>query len=155
MLDFLPDPAAALAEMRRATRPGGVVAAYVWDYAEGMQLVRHFWDAAVECDPAARALDEGVRFPDCRPGPLTDLFAGAALDDVTVEEVLVPTGFAGFEDYWTPFLGGAGPAPAYVATLGEQERTVLREELRRRLPVADDGSVHLTARAWAVRGRRP
>ena len=155
VLNFLPDPAAALAEMCRATRPGGVVAAYVWDYAEGMQLIRHFWDAAVECDPAARALDEGVRFTDCRPGPLTALFAGAALVDVTVEEVLVPTGFAGFEDYWTPFLGGAGPAPAYVATLGEQERTVLREELRRRLPVADDGSVHLTARAWAVRGRRP
>ena len=67
----------------------------------------------------------------------------------------VPAGFAGFEDCWTPFLGGAGPAPAYVATLGEQERTVLREGLRRRLPVADDGSVHLTARAWAVRARRP
>ncbi len=120
-----------------------------------MQLVRHFWDAAVVCDPAAHALDEDVRFPDCRPGPLTDLFAGAALDDVTVEEVLVLTRFAGFEDCWTPFLGGAGLAPAYVATLGEQQRTVLREELRRRLPVADDGSVHLTARAWAVRGRRP
>ena len=67
----------------------------------------------------------------------------------------VPAGIAGFEDCWTPFLGGAGPAPAYVATLGEQQRTVLREEFRRRLPVADDGSVHLTARAWAVRGRRP
>jgi SAM-dependent methyltransferase len=152
VLNFVPDRPAALGEMRRVTRPGGVVAAYVWDYADGMQLVRRFWDAAVECDPAARPLDEAARFPDCRPGPLAELFA--ALEDVVVEEVVVPTVFADFDDYWGPFLGGAGPAPAYVTSLGEDQRTVLRETLRARVPVADDGSIPLTARAWAVRGRR-
>jgi SAM-dependent methyltransferase len=155
VLNFVPDRPAALAEMRRATRPGGTVAAYVWDYADGMQLIRHFWDAAVECDPAARPLDEGVRFPDCRPGSLAELFTGADLHDVAVEEVVVPTRFVDFDDYWAPFLGGAGPAPAYVASLDEDPRAALREALRARVPVADDGSVHLTARAWAVRGRRP
>ena len=155
VLNFVPDRPAALAEMRRVTRPGGVVAAYVWDYADGMQLIRHFWDAAVECDPAARPLDEGVRFPDCRPGSLAELFTGADLHDVAVEEVVVPTRFVDFADYWAPFLGGAGPAPAYVASLDEDRRAALREALRARVGVADDGSVHLTARAWAVRGRRP
>lgn len=153
VLNFVPDRPTALAEMRRATRRGGTVAAYVWDYAEGMQLVRHFWDAAVECDPAAHSLDEGVRFRDCRPAALEELFAGADLDGVAVEEVVVPTGFADFDDYWAPFLGGAGSA--HVATLGEHGRTALRELLRARVPVADDGSLHLTARPWAVRGRRP
>jgi SAM-dependent methyltransferase len=152
VLNFVPDPATMVREMARVTQPGGRVAAYVWDYADGMQLVRRFWDAAVECDPAARPLDEAVRFPDCWPGPLAELFA--ALEDVVVEEVVVPTVFADFDDCWGPFLGGAGPAPAYVTSLGEDERTVLRETLRARVPVADDGSIPLTARAWAVRGRR-
>ena len=155
VLNFVPDRPAALAELRRVARRGGTVAAYVWDYADGMQLIRHFWDAAVECDPAARPLDEGTRFPDCRPGPLEELFAGAGLDDVAVEEVVVPTDFIDFDDYWAPFLGGAGPAPAYVTSLDEARRAALRRTLRARAPVAADGSVRLTARAWAVRGRRP
>jgi SAM-dependent methyltransferase len=154
VLNFVPDRPGGLAEMCRVARPGGVVAAYVWDYAEGMQLVRRFWDAAVACDPTARSQDEGVRFPDCRPDRLAELFRGAALGDVAVEEVVVPTVFADFDDYWTPFLGGTGPAPAYVSSLGEDRRTALRETLRARLPAADDGSIPLTARAWAVRGRR-
>jgi hypothetical protein len=117
--------------------------------------IRHLWDAAVKCDPAARPLDEGVRFPDCRPGPLEELFTGAGLHDVAVEEVVVPTESADFDDYWAPFLGGAGPAPVYVTSLDEGRRAVLRRILRTRVPLADDGSVCLTARAWAVCGRRP
>jgi SAM-dependent methyltransferase len=154
VLNFVPDPAAALAEMARAARPGGVVAAYVWDYAEGMQLIRLFWDAAGAMDPAARALDEAVRFPVCAPDPLRALFAGAGLADVAVGEVVVPTVFDDVDDYWRPFLGGAGPAPEYVAALADADRIALREEVRRRLPVAADGAIRLTARAWTARGRR-
>src|SRR3954447_1552926 len=152
VLNFVPDPAAALAEMRRVARPDGIVAAYVWDYAGGMQLMRRFWDAAAELDPAVRDLDEGLRFPLCRPEPLRELFTDAGLGDVEVEEIVVPTVFADFDDYWTPFLGGTGPAPAYAAHLPEHDRAALREGLRSLLPARPDGSIHLSARAWSARG---
>jgi SAM-dependent methyltransferase len=155
VLNFLPDRPGALAAMRRVTRAGGVVAAYVWDYAEGMQFIRHFWDAAVACDPGAQAHDEAVRFPECRPGPLEDLFAGAGLGDVVVAPAEVPTVFADFADYWTPFLGGTGPAPAYAASLAPEELERLRLEVRGRLPVERDGTIRLSARAWCVRGSVP
>lgn len=155
LLNFVPDPGRAVAEAARVVRPGGAVGAYVWDYAEGMRLMRHFWDAACALDPGARALDEGVRFPLCRPGPLRALFDGGGLTDVQVVAIDVPTRFADFDDYWTPFLGGQGPAPGYAMSLPEDRRTRLRDRLRSGLPVAADGSVSLTARAWAVRGRVP
>ena len=153
VLNFVPDPPAALAEMVRVGRPDGIVAAYVWDYADGMQLMRRFWDAAARLDPVAGNLDEGLRFALCRPEPLRALFTGAGLGDVEVEEIVVPTVFTDFDDYWTPFLGGTGPAPAYAAQLPEEARAALRKSLRSRLPTEADGSIHLTARAWAVRGR--
>lgn len=155
VLNFVPDQPAALREMRRATRPGGVVGAYVWDYADGMQLMAHFWAAAVEEAPEAGALREGLRFATCRPDPLRELFLDAGLVDVAVEEIVVPTVFADFDDYWSPFLGGQGPAPAYAMSLGSEDRAALRERLRARLPAEDDGSIRLTARAWAVRGTQP
>lgn len=154
VLNFVPDRPAALAEMRRAVRPGGTVAAYVWDYPGEMRLMTHFWAAAVALDPNALSLDEAARFDFCRPDPLRALFADAGLQDVGVEPIVVPTGFRSFDDYWSPFLGGTGTAPAYVASLSEDHRAALRELLRARLPAADDGSIHLTARAWAVRGIR-
>ena len=80
VLNFLPDPGAAVEELRRVTRPGGTVAAYVWDYAEGMQPIRAFWDAAIELAPAAGELDEAVRFPLCEPDRLRDLFAASGLE---------------------------------------------------------------------------
>jgi SAM-dependent methyltransferase len=149
VLNFVPDPVAAVAEMARA---GATVAAYVWDYAEGMQLLRVIWDAAADLDPAARELDEGVRFPLCTPDALRAAFA--ALDDVEVTGITVDTVFADFADYWTPFLGGQGPAPSYVASLADEQAAALRESVRAQLPVAADGTIPLTARAWAVRGRR-
>jgi SAM-dependent methyltransferase len=152
VLNFVPDPDRALAEMRRVSRPGGLVAAYVWDYAEGMQLLRAFWDAATELDPAAAELDEGRRFPLCRPGPLGELFTAAGLTGVEVVPIEVPTVFADFEDLWRPFLGGQGPAPGYCATLTDGRRDALRERLRARLRPRDDGTIALTSRAWAVRG---
>ena len=113
----------------------------------------HFWDAAVELDPDAHTTQEGVCFGFCRPDPLRSMFARAGLTDVEVRPVVVPTVFQDFDDYWTPFLGGTGPAPAYATSLDEERRSALREALRDRLPSEDDGSIHLTARAWAVRGR--
>ncbi len=155
VLNFVPDQARAAAEMARVARPGGEVALYVWDYAEGMELMRRFWDAAVALDPAAGAQDEGRRFPVCRPEPLRGLFEKAGLVGVETRAIDVPTVFRDFDDYWTPFLGGQAPAPGYCMSLGEEARAALRERLRASLPARpDDGSIHLTARAWAVRGRK-
>jgi SAM-dependent methyltransferase len=152
VLNFVPEPQVAVAELARVTEPGGTVAAYVWDYADGMAMMRYFWDCAVALDPAAAALDEGRRFPLCRPEPLARLWAAAGLTAVTVQPIEVPTRFADFDDYWTPFLGGQGPAPGYVASLTEKNRRAVRELVRARLPRGPGGSIPLTARAWAVQG---
>lgn len=152
VLNFLPEPGRALTGMARAVKPGGTVAAYVWDYAGGMALMRYFWGAAVALDPAAAALDEGRRFPLCAPAPLAALFAGAGLARVEVRAIDIETLFRDFDDYWTPFLGGQGPAPGYAMSLSEEDRGRLREHLRRALPMRPDGSIALGARAWAVRG---
>jgi len=155
VLNFVPDPVAAVAEMARAARPGGVVAAYVWDYAAGMELMRRFWDAAVALDPSAGRWDEGRRFDTiCHPRGLVDLFRAAGLRAVESRAIDIPTRFRDFDDYWTPFLGGQGSAPTFVAGLGEDHRAALRDRLRATLPTAADGSIPLTARAWAVRGER-
>ena len=155
VLNLVPSPAAMLLEMARVTRDGGIVAAYVWDYAGEMQLMRRFWDAAAAVDHAALSLDEATRFPICRPAPLTHLFRGAGLDAVEVRTIDVPTVFRDFEDLWSPFLGGQGPAPGYVVALEPERRAALRARLRAALPVEPDGSIHLNARAWAARGRKP
>jgi SAM-dependent methyltransferase len=156
VLNFVPaaDQAGAVAEMRRAVRPGGTIAAYVWDYAGEMQLMRRFWDAAAALEPALE-LDEGRRFPLCQPGPLAALFREGGLGDVEVRAVDVPTPFRDFDDYWVPFLGGQGAAPSYAMSLSEDHRAALRERIRSDLPFATDGSIHLSARAWAVRGATP
>jgi len=154
VLNFVLQPDRAVAEMARAARPGGIVAAYVWDYAGKMQMMRHFWNAAGALDPAALGLDEGRRFPICKPEPLAALFHAAALRDVQVRTLDISTDFRDFEDYWSPFLGGQGPAPGYAMSLSEERRMVLRERLRASLPTALDGSIPLVARAWAVRGVR-
>jgi SAM-dependent methyltransferase len=156
MLNFVPEPEAAVAEMRRVTKPGGLIAAYVWDYAEGMQLIRFFWDAAVALDSAAADLDEGHRrFSLCQPEPLRTLFTSAGLANVDVAPIEVPTVFAGFDDLWRPFLGGQGPAPGYCAQLSEDHRAALRDRLRATLPEQPDGTIPLRARAWAVQGVTP
>jgi SAM-dependent methyltransferase len=154
VLNFVPDPRRALAEAARVTRPGGLVAGYVWDYAGRMQLIRTFWEVAGELDPAARAQDEGVRFPVCQPEPLAAVFA-TGLTGVRVRGIEVPTVFRDFDDYWQPFLGGQGPAPAYLRSLPGPAQEQLRELLRDRLPAAPDGSIRLVARAWAARGTAP
>ena len=140
-LNFVPQPSRAVAEMQRVARVGGTVAAYVWD-------------AAVALDPAASTLDEGQRFPICQPEPLMQLFRAEGLREVAVRMIDIPTAFRDFEDYWSPFLGGQGPAAGYTMSLSEERRSVLRERIRATLPMAADGSIHLIARAWAARGVR-
>lgn len=159
VLNFVPEPEDAAKEMARVVRPGGSVAAYVWDYAEKMELMRYFWDAAVALDPAAAALysaatalDEGERFPICTESGLAACFASAEINDIETRAIVTDTVFRDFDDYWAPFLGGQGPAPGYVASLSSDRRELLRERLRASLPVEADGSIRLIARAWAVRG---
>jgi len=152
VLNFVPDPARAVAEMARVARPRAPVALYVWDYAGRMELMRCFWDAAVALDAGARDLDEGRRFPICRPEALATLFHGAGLRPMETRAIEVPTMFRDFDDYWTPFLGGQGPAPGYAMSLDEGRRAALRERIRTTLATQPDGSIRLIARAWAVRG---
>lgn len=154
VLNFIPDKETALAEMVRVTRPGGMVALYVWDYAGEMQLMRHFWDMVVSLNPAALELDEGRRSPVCKPEPLTRLFHNAGLREVETRPIDVPTVFKDFDDYWSPFLSGQAPAPSYAMSLSEAKRAALRDAIRDRLPIDPNGSISLIARAWAVRGIR-
>jgi SAM-dependent methyltransferase len=154
VLNFVAGPAAMVSEMARVTRPGGTIGIYVWDYAGEMQLMRAFWDAATTLDPAAAELDEGRRFPICQPQPLSELFAAGGLAQVAVRSIDVPTVFRDFDDYWTPFLGGQGPAPGYVMSLTETNRMALKALLQQSLPTRPDGSIPMVARAWAVRGGR-
>jgi SAM-dependent methyltransferase len=155
VLNFVPDTRSALNGMTRAAVPGGLVAAYVWDYAGRMELMRYFWDAAVEVDQSARELDEGVRFPLCDPNRLAALWHAAGLRSVETAALDVATPFHDFDDYWSPFLGGQGPAPAYLMSLPEEQQVAVREAVRSSLPIARDGSISLIARAWAVKGRTP
>src|SRR3712207_2627665 len=120
--------------MARVARPGGTVAAYVWDYAEGMQMMRHFWDAAGALDPRARELDEGLRFALCKPEPLMDLFRTTGLAKVEVRAIDVPTVFRDFDDYWSPFLGGQAPAPGYAMSLSGERRGAVRRPVAPGLP---------------------
>lgn len=152
VLNFVADPARTLTVMRQRLGARGLVAAYVWDYAEGVQFLRHFWDAAVELDPAAGELDEGRRFAAFGPDALAERFRAAGLAEVAFEALSMPTVFAGFDDYWEPFLGRTGPAPSYVASLGADQRERLRAALRERLTPDADGRIALEARAWALRG---
>ena len=153
VLNFVSDPERMVREMARVVRPGGMVALYVWDYAGEMQMMRHFWDAAVKMDPAATGLDEGRRFPIANLGPLRELFERAGLQQPDTLTIDIPTVFSGFDDYWRPFLGGTGPAPAYVQSLSETARLELREVLQSRLPVQPDGTIPLLASALAIKAR--
>jgi SAM-dependent methyltransferase len=151
VLNFVPDPVAMLAEMRRITRDGGTVAIYVWDYAGEMQIMRHFWDAAIEQDETVLDKAESLRFEICAPGPLRDAFAAAGMADATVEPIDIPTVFKDFDDYWRPFLMATAPAPRHAMSLSDEDREDLRRRLQTRLPAEPDGSIHLSARAWAAR----
>jgi SAM-dependent methyltransferase len=151
-LNFVPEPQRALREMIRVTRADGVVAAAVWDYADGMEMLRIFWDEAVALDPSIAARDERT-MPLCRAGELGSLWRVAGLAHVEERPLVITLTFASFDDYWQPFLGGQGPAGAYAASLAEERATALRSRIRSRLlPGGGDGPFTLRARAWAVKG---
>jgi SAM-dependent methyltransferase len=152
VLNFVPQPRAAVSEMLRVTKPGGRIGIFVWDYADGMQMLRYFWDAAVALDESARDLDEGTRFPLCRERQLETLVREIGLKQVEARPIEISTVFRDFDDYWQPLLGSVGPAPGYAMSLDQQHRRALENSLRNLLPVNDDGSISLMARAWAVKG---
>lgn len=155
VLNFIPDRSKALDEMIRVTRPGGIVAGAVWDYGEGMEMLRVFWDEAVALNPAADARDER-HMPLSRKGELGALWRAHRLREVSDDALSIRTRFLSFDDYWFPFLEKQGPAGDYVATLAAREREQLRLRLRKRL-LGDgpDRAIVLNARAWVVRGTVP
>ena len=154
-INFIPDSAGALREMIRVTRPGGVVAAAVWDYGEGMQMLRVFWDEAVALDPAIAGRDER-NMPLCRRGELAALWRAHGLERVEEQPIDVELSFSSFDDYWRPFLGGQGPAGSYAASLDEPKRGALEASLRKRLIGGrGDASFTMQGRAWAARGVVP
>ncbi|MBP1778890.1 MAG: putative Methyltransferase type 11 [candidate division NC10 bacterium] len=155
VMNFIPDPGKALREMIRVTRPGGIVAAAVWDYGEGMEMLRVFWDEAVALDSTIAVRDER-NMPLCRRGELAALWRACGLQHVEEQPIAIELSFVSFDDYWSPFLGGQGPAGAYAASLPETARVALESRLRKRLlGERQDGAFTLQARAWAVRGVVP
>ena len=159
VLNFIPNPQRALSEMMRVTRPGGLVVAAVWDYGDGMEMLRLFWDSAVALDERAERLDERY-MPLCRAGELAGLWRFAGLDNIHEQALEVKINFESFQDYWEPFLAGQGPAGAYVKHLGRDRLLILREEIKRRwllLRLQQDEATPFTlrGRAWAVRGSVP
>ena len=152
VVNFLPDAEAGVRAMARVTRPGGVVAACVWDYAGEMTLLRAFWDAALDVDPDRAALaDEGVVMRWCAEGDLARLWRAAGLRDVRSRPLVVNAKYVDFEDLWSPFPTGIAPSGAFCKSLDEERRAALRDRYRHRLGVGD-GPFELTARAWAVAG---
>lgn len=152
VLNFIPEPARVIRLMAERLRRRGIVAACVWDYGGGLEFLRRFWDEAAALDPAAEELDEGRRFPICQPEALNSLFQEAGLKHIGEQALEIPTRFKDFEDFWTPFLRGTGPAPAYAAALPLQKRDRLKEAMLRRLKTDPDGGISLRARAWAISG---
>jgi len=153
-LNLVSEPRAALAEMIRVTRPDGLVAAYVWDFADGMQLLRYFWDAAARLDPVAGELDQGNCFPICHPDKLRALFTKAGVSAYKCGPCKFRQSFAILTTTGPPMLTGHGRAPGYVASLSANQCSRLRESIQDILPTRADGSIHLTARAWAVQGTK-
>jgi SAM-dependent methyltransferase len=147
VVNFMSDPEAGVAEMRRVARR--TVTSCTWDYAGGMTMLRAFWDAALEIDPDAP--DEGRTMRFCAPDELAALWRGAGLQDVETAELVVDAGYDDFEDYWEPFTTGLAPSGGFCASLDDDARAALREACFRRLG-APAGPFSLSARAWLVRG---
>ena len=154
-MNFVPDHGKAVAEMRRVTRPQGIVGACVWDYDRGMQMLRFFWDEAVAFEPAIEPKDER-HMKLSHQGQLSDLWRQAGLMNIKEEPLTIDQAFSSFNDYWEPFTKGAGPGGAYVVSLSQDRREQLEARIRKRLlGDRNDGPFKLTATAWCVRGEVP
>jgi SAM-dependent methyltransferase len=155
VMSFVPDRNKAVREMMRVTRQGGTVAAAVWDYGQGMEMLRVFWDEVVAQDPAAAALDER-HLPLCRQGELASLWRASGFDRIDERPLSIAMRFTSFDDYWQPFLGGQGPAGAYVRGLHDEQRQALEQQIRSRIaPTGHGQPISLNARAWVVKGIVP
>jgi len=155
VLNFIPDPRKALGEMRRVTKPAGPISAAVWDYGDGMRMLRAFWDGAVSIDPKAEKADE-KHMPLCRAGELSELWREGGLANVHEQPMVITMRFASFADYWDVFLLGQGPAGAFVGSLAPDQVRALRSEVKRRVsPSTENLPFVLSARAWSVRGTVP
>ncbi|MEZ4369591.1 MAG: methyltransferase domain-containing protein [Polyangiaceae bacterium] len=151
-LNFVPQPGQVVREMARVAKPSGIIAAAVWDYGRGMEMLRAFWDEAAALDPAAKSIDEG-NMPLTGRSDLAKLWRQEGLNDVCDAHLMVSQEFANFADFWSPFLLGQGPAGAYVAGLRNNARAALESRLRHRLlGGGPDHPITLKARAWAVKG---
>ncbi|WP_163323446.1 class I SAM-dependent methyltransferase [Draconibacterium mangrovi] len=150
--NFFPNPDRALAEMRRVAKSNRVVAAYVWDYSDRMDLLRYFWDAACKVDPKSRDYDEGLRFTICNTANLSREFKRAGLKEVESTFLDIETVFMNFEDYWNPFFSGQGPAPGFLMSLSKKLQDELKQTIQQRINYESDGSIKLTGRAIVVKG---
>lgn len=149
VVNFMADPEAGIGELRRVVRPGGTVSSCVWDYADGMEMLRAFFDAALEVD--TEAPDEGRSMRFCREGELGELWVSCGLTDVETGAIWAAGEYAGFDDYWEPFTSGVGPSGAYCASLDPEQRAAVREACFRRLG-SPAGAFTLRARAWYAVG---
>lgn len=156
VLNFVPDPARALREIKRVAKPGAVFAAAVWDLGEhGMMMLRLFWEEAIQFDHAAQAFDE-TSMPLCQEGALAKLCGEHGFENVQSSSVTVPLEFTSLDDFWKPFLFGIGPAGAYAKNLPPDRQAALRDRFAKRLlPGGADGPIDMTARAWVVRATTP
>jgi SAM-dependent methyltransferase len=153
VLNFMPNPAKALAEAGRVTRRGGYISAAVWDYWNDMRMLHTFWDCAVKLDPSAEILHE-KQMPLCRPGELLELWTRRGLREIEDSSLELDMRFENFDDFWTPFLFGQGPAGAYLKQLSADQIAALRDELLHELGNPSDHFV-LPARLLAIRGSVP
>lgn len=165
VLNFVTDPAGAIAEQVRVVRPGGCVGAYVWDYRDGLEFLRLFWDAAIAVDPSTDEAARRSTFPIAAPDRLEALFTGAGLEQVRVHPIETGTEFASFDELWADFLGAGrlgqddepgwkGPSYDLLGSVDDAVREAIKAEYRARLTISSFGHIPLTARAWAVSGRR-
>jgi SAM-dependent methyltransferase len=146
VVHFMADPREGLSEMVRVIRPGGVVAACVWDHAGGQGPLSLFWDAARELDPE---VEDESQLAGAREGALPRLFHGAGLREIEETALTVSLEHPSFDDWWEPFTLGVGPAGSYTVALDATQQAQLRERCREALPAAQ---FVLRAQAWAARG---